>query len=258
VLGKVVWDLLRGLDYLESRPEVDAGRMGVVGISMGGTTGGFLAILDQRVRAAVISGWNMTVQGVIEGKDCSRMPYEAAARIMDFNEMHALLAPHASTLFINGTHDSIIDVTEGGAGVVRRTRACLAGARKILEDAGMEGTLEARFIPGVGHQVHMLTRPAVEWIQRHLMTESQRQPIPVGTVRYGDWVAANGQKMEKLYDTEERQGGTPCVDIGAIWRDPRELACFPDTEHPGPEYTWQGWVEQRLRSEEPPLPTPKP
>jgi hypothetical protein len=243
VLGKVIWDLERGIDYLQTRPEVDPGRIGLTGNSMGGATTSCLATVDPRVRAAVVSGWSMTTLGVREGKDCSRMPYEAFSQVMSFDEMTALLAPHAATLFINGDRDSIIDQAEGGRGVVRRIRACIAGARQILSDAGIDGVIEAEFVPEGCHRPYMLTRPAVAWMQEHLMTPEQRSPIPEGIVKYGDWVEAHGQHIEKLYDTEARKRGTRCVDIGAVLRSPSELACFPERKHPTPEYTWQGWVE---------------
>ena len=51
---------------------------------------------------------------------------------------------------------------------------------------------------------------------------------------------AAGQRIEKLYDTEARKRGAVCVDIGAVYRDPQELACFPG-QAPTPEYTWKGW-----------------
>ena len=246
VLGKVIWDLERGVDYLQTRPEIDPNRIGVTGNSMGGATASCLAAIDSRIRAAVISGWSMTTQGVIEGKDCSRMPYEAFSQLMSFNEMTALLAPHAATLFINGDSDSIIDQAEGGKGVVRRIRACIAGAKQILADAGLEGIIEAEFVPGACHRPYMLTHTAVAWMQTHLMAPEDRRPLPEGTVRFGDWVEAHGQRIEKLYDTEARKRGTRCVDIGATLRSPAELACFPNQEHPKPEYTWQGWVEAMI------------
>lgn len=48
-----IWDGLRALDYLCSRPEVDPARIGVTGNSGGGTLTTYIAALDDRVRAAV-------------------------------------------------------------------------------------------------------------------------------------------------------------------------------------------------------------
>jgi cephalosporin-C deacetylase-like acetyl esterase len=49
-----IWDGMRGLDYLASRPEVDARRLGCVGNSGGGTLTAYIAALDPRVTVAAI------------------------------------------------------------------------------------------------------------------------------------------------------------------------------------------------------------
>ena len=52
------WDGIRGLDYLVSRPEVDATRLGCTGQSGGGTMTMYLAALEPRLRAAAVSDGN--------------------------------------------------------------------------------------------------------------------------------------------------------------------------------------------------------
>ena len=47
-----VWDAMRALDYLASRPDVDAERLGVTGVSGGGTLSSYLFALDDRLKAA--------------------------------------------------------------------------------------------------------------------------------------------------------------------------------------------------------------
>jgi len=51
--GMMIRDDLSALDYLCSRPEVDAQRIGVTGISMGSTRSWWIMALDDRPRAAV-------------------------------------------------------------------------------------------------------------------------------------------------------------------------------------------------------------
>ncbi len=50
-----VWDGMRGIDYLQSRPEVDPERIGVMGNSGGGTQSVQIMTLDDRVKAAAVS-----------------------------------------------------------------------------------------------------------------------------------------------------------------------------------------------------------
>ena len=49
----MVWDSIRGIDYLASRPEVDPSRLGMAGNSGGGTNTAYTAPLDQRIAVAV-------------------------------------------------------------------------------------------------------------------------------------------------------------------------------------------------------------
>ena len=51
--GAEVWNAMRALDYLETRPDVDSARMGVTGISGGGIVSWFLGATDERVKVVV-------------------------------------------------------------------------------------------------------------------------------------------------------------------------------------------------------------
>jgi cephalosporin-C deacetylase-like acetyl esterase len=53
-LAQAVIDLRRGIDYLQSRPEVDADRIGYLGASMGGILGADTAGADPRLKAVVL------------------------------------------------------------------------------------------------------------------------------------------------------------------------------------------------------------
>ena len=55
--GVECWNGVRGIDYLQGRPEVDPERIGVTGISGGGAATFWIAAADERVKAAVpVSG----------------------------------------------------------------------------------------------------------------------------------------------------------------------------------------------------------
>jgi dienelactone hydrolase len=65
--GWRVYDAMRALDYLETRSEVDATRIGTIGISGGGLNALYLSALDTRVRATVVSGFLNTFRDSILG-----------------------------------------------------------------------------------------------------------------------------------------------------------------------------------------------
>ena len=61
-----IWDGMRGIDYLVSRPEVDPQRIGCTGNSGGGTQTSYLMALEDRIRAAAPSCYLNTVARQLE------------------------------------------------------------------------------------------------------------------------------------------------------------------------------------------------
>jgi hypothetical protein len=51
--GMMVYDNLRALDYLQTRPDVDTKRIATMGMSMGSTMAWWLAALDERIKVCV-------------------------------------------------------------------------------------------------------------------------------------------------------------------------------------------------------------
>ena len=51
--GGMVYDSLKAVDYLVTRPDVEPGRIGTLGMSMGSTMAWWVAALDERVKACV-------------------------------------------------------------------------------------------------------------------------------------------------------------------------------------------------------------
>jgi len=65
MIGWRVWDVMRAIDWIETRPELDARRVGCMGISGGGTCTQFSAALDTRIKAAFVSGYLNTFRDSI-------------------------------------------------------------------------------------------------------------------------------------------------------------------------------------------------
>jgi len=97
LMGERVWDALRCVDYLETRPEVDRRCLAVVGLSLGGETAMYVAALDQRLRLVGSSGWLTTIQNMKQGHcPCWKVP--GLEDEFDFADIFACVAPRALVL----------------------------------------------------------------------------------------------------------------------------------------------------------------
>jgi len=108
--GMMVYDSIRALDYLTSRPEVDGDRLATLGISMGSTMAWWLAALDERVRVCVDLCCLTDFQALIDtrGLDGHGIYYYVPGLLKHFDaaEINALIAPRAH-LAIAGNHDPL-------------------------------------------------------------------------------------------------------------------------------------------------------
>lgn len=70
--GMMVYDSLRAIDYLLSRPDVDTERLATLGMSMGSTMSWWVAALDRRVKACVDICCLTDYQALIESRGLDR------------------------------------------------------------------------------------------------------------------------------------------------------------------------------------------
>ncbi len=90
------WDGIRALDYLLTRPEVDARRVGITGNSGGGTLTTWLAGLDRRWAMAAPSCFITTFRRNLENElpaDTEQCPPKALALGLDHADFLAAMAP---------------------------------------------------------------------------------------------------------------------------------------------------------------------
>jgi dienelactone hydrolase len=105
-----VWDVMRTIDYVATRPELDVNRVGLMGISGGGTVTVFGTALEPRIRAAMVSGYLNTFRDSIGSLAHCIDNYVPG--ILNWAEMHdvaGLIAPRP--LFVeSGEKDPIFPV----------------------------------------------------------------------------------------------------------------------------------------------------
>lgn len=140
--GVECWNGIRAIDYLVSRPEVDADKIGVTGISGGGATTCWVAAADDRVKVAVpVSGMSdlecYVADKVINGHcDCM---FPVNTYQWNLQTVLALFAPKP-LLFANSDADPIFPMA-GNRRIAERMRACyeLLGAKNKFDDYVSKG-----------------------------------------------------------------------------------------------------------------------
>jgi len=123
----MLWDGIRAIDYLVSRPEVDPSRLGVTGRSGGGTQSAYLGAMDTRIKAAAPENYITTFRRLIETRgvqDAEQNFTSGIASAIDLPDLLAARAPRP-TLMITTTRDmfSIQGAREAREEVARAFKA---------------------------------------------------------------------------------------------------------------------------------------
>jgi pimeloyl-ACP methyl ester carboxylesterase len=165
--AETLWDLLRGVDILASNRQVDAQRIGVMGLSMGGEWAMWAAACDERLRAAVISGWMCTTEGVFAVFNCPCWELPGFVELMDVAEVNLLVAPRP-VLFESAESDPcfLLRYTREGFNRIRAGYSVFAAPEAPVQDV----------FPG-GHKVHgAMAYPFLDKILGGKAAAGQRAP----------------------------------------------------------------------------------
>jgi dienelactone hydrolase len=134
VTGMWVWDLHRLIDYIQTRKDCDGDRIGCAGLSGGGLQTLWTTALDDRIRAAVVSGYFYGYQQSLLEKNtncsCNYVPH--LYETIDMGDLAALIAPRP-LMIETGTQDTL-NGADGVNNVLPQVRIA-AKAYRLL-DAG--------------------------------------------------------------------------------------------------------------------------
>jgi cephalosporin-C deacetylase-like acetyl esterase len=158
-----LWNGVRGLDLLVSRPEVDPGKLGVTGISGGGAQSWYIGAFDERVRAvAPVCGASTLKTQVtartIDGHCDCMMPVNSC--LWDFTDIGALIAPRPLLI---GQAD------RDGLNQIESVRELYTRIGKIYTLYGAADKIGLVESPG-GHSYHRISRESIfAFFLQHLM-----------------------------------------------------------------------------------------
>ncbi|PYT25536.1 MAG: hypothetical protein DMG58_24010 [Acidobacteria bacterium] len=145
MIGWRVYDVMRTIDWIETRKELDVGHVGCMGISGGGTCTTFSAALEPRIRAAMISGYlNTFCDSVFSLSHCIDNYVPGILNWAEMYDIAGLIAPRP--LFAEaGEKDDIFPI--------EASRASFAGVTKVYETLGAAGSFQYETFDGE-HSFH--------------------------------------------------------------------------------------------------------
>jgi dienelactone hydrolase len=164
--GVECWNGVRAIDYLTSRPDVDADRIAVTGISGGGAATFWIAAADERVKCAVPVSGMSDLESYVKNKvingHCDCM-FLVNTYQWEWTTIAALVAPRP-LLFANSDKDPIFPM-DGNRRISERLR-------KLYKMYDKSELVDEHVSVG-GHDYRPDLRVAIfKWINKHLENET--------------------------------------------------------------------------------------
>ncbi|MBP5320832.1 MAG: prolyl oligopeptidase family serine peptidase [Kiritimatiellae bacterium] len=154
-----VWDGIRACDYLASRPDVDPQRLGVTGLSGGGTLSSYLNALDGRYRAGSPAGFISTVRDVYDNlgpQDAEQVIFGQAG--IGFN--------HLGIVALRAPSPTMVVTTHGDYFPFMGSLDTFENLRKIYGVFGAGDRVELMETSGPHHWYESTRHAAMLWIRR--------------------------------------------------------------------------------------------
>ena len=195
-----IYDGIRSLDYLASRPDIDARRLGCTGNSGGGTLTSYLMALDDRILAAAPACFLTTFQRLLQGpgpQDAEQNIYGQIALGLDEPDYILMRAPKP-TLLLAGARDATFDIV---------------GTWDAFRE-GKRGYLRL----GFPERIDM-----VEADEPHGFT----QPLRIGATRWmRRWLLQVDDAIEEPELPLRKESELHCTPDGLVMRHPKEKSVF--------------------------------
>jgi hypothetical protein len=163
----MMFDELRALDYLASRPEVDPQRLGALGMSMGATKAWWLAALDPRVRLCLDICCLTDYEELIRTRGLSEhgIYYYVPSLLKHFQtaDINELIVPRPH-LSVNGRRDPLTPALG-----VEKIRGFLL---PLYRKYGREADCHIELFDSAHVELPEMRKLILEWVDHYLIDQS--------------------------------------------------------------------------------------
>lgn len=161
MIGWRVYDVMRTVDWIGTRKELDSRRVGCMGISGGGTCTLFSSALEPRIRAAMVSGYLNTFRdSVMSIAHCIDNYVPGILEWAEMYDVAGLVAPRP-LVAESGDQDAIFPIAA--------SRASFGRVKQVYEIFGAAGSVEHEVFKGP-HAFHGVR--GIPFLAKHLAAES--------------------------------------------------------------------------------------
>ncbi|WP_435009672.1 alpha/beta hydrolase family protein [Tundrisphaera lichenicola] len=197
------WDVWRTVDYLQTRPDVDPDRIGLIGISKGGIETWLSAAVDDRIKVAVPAisvqcfRWSLEHERWQGRANTVREAHEAAAADLGEPEINHKVCRTLWDKILPGILDQldcpsmlrlfagrpllIIGGEKDPNCPIEGAEIAINAARAAYQEAGAEDKLKVMIAPGVAHSITPQQHAAaIDWFIAWL----KPTPPPEGAARF--------------------------------------------------------------------------
>lgn len=247
--GLMITDVMQAVSYLSQREEVDSRRLGAMGYSMGSFVLALTCAIETRLKVCVLAGG-----GNLDGPGgywdtskpmCQGLPYQALMPLGDRPAViYALHASRGPTLVINGLEDTTVGIPQRrhGEAFFRELQQRVAKLRGRASPV-----FDVKFVPNVGHRPFFVTKPVALWLEEHLdfpnWTRATIERLP--ETHISEWAASNQVPLDRLYATEDREGGVHALgaDIPGLPTEALHVLSEAEWERRKSEFVLEAWLE---------------
>jgi hypothetical protein len=246
--GYMIWDGIRAVDYLITRPEVDHERIGITGRSGGGTQSAYIAALDERIYAAAPEAYITSFTRLLQ----SIGPQDAEQNL--FNGIrHGI--DHADLLAVRAPKPAMIIATTNDFFSIQGAREAFREVQAVYHAYGNPGNME--MVEDLeGHASTRKNREAMyAFFQKHLnnpgnntdievdilsekelmVTTTGQLSTSVGSETIFSLTARQAEILEENLVNSRKESG---ADKASIIKSAKELSGYRDPEKTGePVYT---------------------
>jgi len=181
-----LWDAMRALDYLETRPDVDGTRLGVMGVSGGGTMSAMLAAFDDRITCAAPACYISSLRRVVD--NCG--PQDGEQLI--FGQLKYGLN-HAGLLLVARSAPSLVACAQSDFFPIDGTLDTMRTVRAVAAREGTAERYEMTWASGPHDWTPSHRKASLAWMRRWLCDDRMaalppnpmRLDVPAAYPSYG-------------------------------------------------------------------------